>query len=108
MAAEPCDGSPTNGPAADAAEGMQPPVVPGRKPCPLVNGKRLKEYRKLCGMTQEQLAEKCEIGLSTIQRGEAGEGWGEESFKAVAEIFTALLNRPITPEELKEPQKLQK
>jgi DNA-binding XRE family transcriptional regulator len=80
----------------------------GRKPrCP-VNGEKLKWYRKRCKMSQGDLAEKLEVDLSTIQRGESGRAWEEDTFIAAAQVFAGLLNERVTPEDLKIPQKLQK
>jgi transcriptional regulator with XRE-family HTH domain len=36
-------------------------------------GKKISELRKAKGLTQEELVEKCNIGVRTIQRIEAGE-----------------------------------
>jgi hypothetical protein len=80
----------------------------GRKPGSPVNGPRLRELREHVPMTQEVLAEKCDLSPDTIQRGEADGRWGDSTFGVVAEILSALLEKKITPDHLKKPQKPQK
>lgn len=75
----------------------------GRPPGASVDAKKLKDYR---GETsQEGLAATCNVSVDSISRGEAGGRWSDEVFQRVARGLTTVLNRPITPEDLKnEPQ----
>jgi hypothetical protein len=57
---------------------------PGKPGTP-VDGERLKAYRAAAGLTQERLAElAAPVGVSTIQRGEAGGRWTGDTLDRVA------------------------
>ena len=95
--------------AGKTLSGAEPGVAatshskPGRKPGFLVDGEKLKAYR---GATkQAELAERSGYNLSTIQRGESGGLWSEETFKAVAVALTTKTGKIVTAADLKKPQK---
>jgi DNA-binding XRE family transcriptional regulator len=68
-----------------------------------VDGKKLREFRELADLTQEGLAKECEVSLSTIQRGEAGERWDEDTITKVAGVLSTRTgkNNPVSPKDLK-------
>jgi DNA-binding XRE family transcriptional regulator len=68
-----------------------------------VNADKLRESRELADLTQEGLAKECEVSLSTIQRGEAGERWDEDTFTKVAGVLNTRTgkNNPVSPKDLK-------
>ena len=84
----------------DAKIKKKPPGPPAGT---LVNGARLQEIRKELGLSQEELAEKCEVNPRTIQRGEAGDVWSESTFDDVAAALTTLAEKQIAAADLKAP-----
>ena len=52
----------------------------------------LTEIRKAAGYTQQQLAKKAEIGLSTVIKWEQGGNVRPSSDKAIREAITAIYN----------------
>jgi DNA-binding XRE family transcriptional regulator len=71
----------------------------GRPSGTLVDGPKLQEWRG--GFTQEDFAEKCGVSVATIQRGEAGGRWDQDTFDKVAETIGMLTEKPITSQDLK-------
>jgi hypothetical protein len=71
----------------------------GRPEGQLVDGRKLREYRGK--LSQEEFAEKCDVSLATIQRGEAGAPWTDRTFDDVAKTITLLIGKPVTSEDLK-------
>jgi hypothetical protein len=65
-----------------------------------VYGERLRNLRELAGLTQNGLAEACDMSVDTIQRGEAGERWPDRNFTAVADTLSRLMSRKISTREL--------
>lgn len=76
-----------------------PEVHDGRPIGDAVGGDRLKGLRG--GISQEALAAACGVSTDTIQRGERGKRWSEDTFKRVADGLTKLLQRRIVPDDLK-------
>jgi len=61
-------------------------------------------------MTQAAFAEQCEVDVTTIQRGENGNGWDDRTYRDVASGLTRMLGdagfgETVTPEDLQKPQK---
>jgi hypothetical protein len=51
--------------------------------------------------TQEDFAGKCDVSLSTIQRGEAGQAWEHQTFQKVAETVSQITGEKFHAEDLK-------
>jgi transcriptional regulator with XRE-family HTH domain len=78
--------------AFDIARGGRPQGAP-------VDGEKLRELRTELGMTQEALGEKCEgekgMSTDTIQKGEQGGTWTDETYSRVAAALTAAIREHI-------------
>ncbi|MGA2150159.1 MAG: helix-turn-helix transcriptional regulator [Bryobacteraceae bacterium] len=80
--------------------GGKPKAKSGGRPSgTTVDSVRLRTYR--AQYSQEDFADKCGVSLGTIQRGEAGRRWDEKTFVTVAKNITALGNKRVSPEDLK-------
>lgn len=75
-------------------------------------GQKIQEWRKAKGMTQEELVERCNINVRTIQRIEAGEVAPRSyTVKAILEVLEVkseeIKDLQLEHEEVKQPDKLQ-
>jgi len=75
----------------------------GRRAGTKVDCQKLRLYRGK--WSQQDFAEKCDVSLTTIQRGEVGGRWGDGTFDKVADTITKLTERRVTPEDLKNSRK---
>ena len=80
-------------------ESLVAPRRGGRRLGVLVDGAKLKQYRG--NLSQLEFAEKCDVSVDTIQRGEAGARWSDKIFTVVAETISQLSELIVKPEDLK-------
>lgn len=65
----------------------------GRKPSTQVDGMKLKKLRG--DGSQEWLAEAAAVSVATIQRGEAGLPWSDQTFDAVEKVLSDKVGAPV-------------
>ena len=75
----------------------------GRRLGAEVDAAHLKQFRG--DLSQVEFAEKCDVSLDSIQRGEGGGRWSDKTFEAVAATITILTGKSVKPEDLKNRRK---
>jgi DNA-binding XRE family transcriptional regulator len=88
-------------PAADSTEGQQPPQLsagsagPARPWTTVLDGERLRQLRRQHGLSQEKLADRAGVSLTTVARLE-GESRAPCRFRTLARLAAALGEQPAT------------
>jgi hypothetical protein len=81
----------------------RPAKLKGRPKSVPVDAEKLRAYRS--EFSQEDFADKCDVSLATIQRGEDGACWSEGAFSKVADAISVLTGKTVRPGELQKRQK---
>lgn len=91
------------GPSAPASKALLKAIkIKGGRPAGKpVDAEKLRAYRGVLGLSQEELADKAGVSQDSIRRGEAGERWDERTFVAVALTISLLTGDCVRPKDLR-------